>query len=255
MLSILNNKGGVGKTASVANIGEALVYYERKVLLIDLDSQANLTILYQSRGAKIGKRTILQSFRERTGLPMYKVSKNLYLSPSEPSFANIEQEMVGMINREYILSNLIDEVRKDYDYILIDTPPSLGQVVYNAILASNRVYIPLTPEMLPYVGLSNIEQVCDSLSNATRTPVGISGIFFTRVERGTLSEQIMEATRQRFGYKVFNTSIRKNVAIAQANLANESLYDFAPESNGAKDYQTLTREIIEREERAHLVIV
>lgn len=248
VITILNNKGGVGKTTSVANIGEALALMQKRVLLIDTDTQANLTTIYRAHedAPKIGERTILQAFRDRTNLPAYEVMEGVYLAPSTTELAQIEQELVTAIGREYILTDLIDEVRKDYDYILIDTPPSLGQVLYNALLVADEILVPMVPEMLPFMGLSTMEEICANLSKGTHRAVSISGIFFVRVERGSLQAEVMHATRQRYGARVFETFVRKNVAVSQCMLAGNSLYNFAPASYGAIDYKALTAEIIDR---------
>lgn len=247
VISFLNNKGGVAKTSSVCNIGEILSDLGKKVLVIDLDSQTNLTTLLSCRSEEpIGERTILQAFRDRKDLPTYKVRKNLDLTPSSKSFASIDTELSGVIGRERILSDLLEPIRYRYDYILLDCPPSMGQVSYNALLGSDEVYVPIIPETLPLIGLSTIEDMCNTITTSLRVDRTITGIFFTRYEKGNLSRLIEESVRKKYGDIVLKTVIRKNIAIAQTPLAKMSLREFAPKSNGYKDYISLTREIMRR---------
>lgn len=247
IVGILNNKGGVAKTTSVCNIGEILSDLGKKVLVIDLDSQMNLTTLLSCRSEeKIGTRTILQAFRERKDLPTYKVKKNLYLTPSSKNFASIDTELSGVIGRERILSDLLEPMRVEYDFILLDCPPSMGQVAYNCLLCSDEVYIPVIPETLPYMGLNTIEEMCNIITTSLRVDKRITGIFLTRYEKGNLSKIVEESIRSKYGDIVFKTLIRKNIAIAQAPLAKMSLKEYAPTSNGYKDYLSLSKELIKR---------
>lgn len=252
IISILNHKGGVGKTASVANIGEALARMGRTVLLIDLDAQANLTTLYAPRlGVVEIHETILQAFRTRSNLPCYKVTENLYLTPSCLEFAGIEVEMVGKIRSEDILSNLLARDKNGsfawFDYVLIDTPPSLGLITYNALLVADQVLVPLVPEPMALKGLNTISQICRQLTEAVGRQVQINGIFLTRKERGTVQEMVANEARQIYGEDtVLRSAIRKCVAVVQAPLVGKSLFDYAPDCTASLDYQALAREIEQR---------
>lgn len=253
IIAVLNHKGGVGKTSSVANIGEALSRKGKRVLLIDLDAQANLTSLFASRmEEEIGKGSILSAFREaitpggKTHLPRYKVREGLYLTPSVLELAGLDMILSSAMGREYILKRLLDEVRGDFDFILLDTPPSLGIIVYNSLIAADEVLVPLTPETLPYMGLTTIENLCETISSSLSLSVGITGVFFTRVEKGSLQSIVMDEVKKKYGKRVFSTLIRKNISVAQAPLAGESLFDYAPKSNAAEDYRRLSEEIVKR---------
>lgn len=252
-IAVLNHKGGVGKTSSVANIGEVLAKMGKRVLLIDLDAQANLSTLFDNRMEEpIGEKSILSAFRSaitpggKKILPFYKVKENLYLSPSVLDLAGLDMILSSAMGREYILKRLLEDVSGDFDYILLDTPPSLGIIVYNALIAADEVFVPLTPETLPYMGLNTIESLCDTISSSLSLEVGITGVFFTRVEKGSLQSIVIEQVRKRYGERVFSTMIRKNISVAQAPLAGESLFDFAPKSNAAEDYTRLAKEILKR---------
>lgn len=176
---------------------------------------------------------------------MLHIRGNLDLTPSSIDLARAEQDLSGRIAREYILKNLLDEVAGNYDYILLDCPPSLGVVTYNALVASTDLYISLTAEALPYKGLTMLEEVVGELQ-ALNKDLAISGVFITRYNNRNLNNIVAEQIKARYGDKVFNTKIRENIAVAEAPLAGEDIFSYAPESNGAKDYEALADEVLSR---------
>ena len=151
VIAIANHKGGVGKTTSVAAIGAILSEMGKRVLLIDLDAQANLT---SSLLREEQESTIYRALRGDEALPVVKAKENLYLVPSSLELAGIELEHSGRMSREFIIKELIEPVLPEYDYILLDCPPSLGLITINALTASQYLYIPLTAEALPSKGLT-----------------------------------------------------------------------------------------------------
>ena len=243
IIAIANHKGGVGKTTSVANLGVALARKGKRVLLIDLDAQQNLTFFFlKDEEAEV---SIFDALKGTAPLPGLHIRENLDLTPSSIDLARAEQDLNGRIAREYLLKNLLAEAGANYDFILLDCPPSLGVVTYNALVASTDLYITLTAEALPYKGLTMLEEVVGELKALNRE-LCISGVFITRYNNRNLNNIVAEQIRERYGDKVFKTKIRENIAVAEAPLAGEDIFTYAPESNGAKDYEALADEILNR---------
>lgn len=242
IIAVANHKGGVGKTTSVANIGAALARKGKRVLLIDLDAQQNLTFFFLKDEVEA---SVYDALKGEIALPIVHVKENLDLTPSSIDLARAELDLSGRIAREYILKNLLADVAGNYDYILIDCPPSLGIITYNALVAATDLYITLTAEALPLKGLTMLEEVVGELKALNRG-LGISGVFLTRYNNRNLNNIVAEGIRERYGSIVFDTKIRENIALAEAPLTNSDIFTYAPYSNGAKDYEALTEEILSR---------
>ena len=247
IIAVANHKGGVGKTTSVASIGAALSSMGYKVLLVDLDTQANLTSSLLSPDDE--GRTIYEAIREREGLPVIQAKENLFVTPSSLSLAGVELEMASEMSREFILKDLLEPVAPDYDYILLDCPPSLGLIAINAFTAATEVIIPLTAEALPFKGLQMITDSIARTQKRLNPTLKLSGIIITRWEACNLSKMVEEALREKFGEIVFATKIRKNVALAEAPLSKKDILSYASDSNGAKDYRELTAELLQKPNR------
>jgi len=244
IIAVANHKGGVGKTTSVANIGAALARKGKRVLLIDLDAQQNLTFFFLKDEAEA---SVYDALKGEIALPIVHVKENLDIIPSSIDLARAELDLSGRIAREYILKNLLADVAGNYDYILLDCPPSLGIITYNALVAATDLYITLTAEALPLKGLTMLEEVVGELK-ALNKGLGISGVFLTRYNNRNLNNIVEEEIRERYGSKVFSTKIRENIALAEAPLINGDIFTYAPDSNGARDYEALTEEIIRKYE-------
>lgn len=242
IIAVANHKGGVGKTTSVANIGAALARKGKRTLLIDLDAQQNLTFFFLKDEAEV---SVYDALTGKAALPILQVRENLYLTPSSIDLARAELDLSARIAREGILKNLLAEVAGDYDFILLDCPPSLGIVTYNALVAATDLFITLTAEALPYKGLTMLEEVVEEIKALNRD-LSISGVFITRYNNRNLNNIVVEQIRERYGSKVFDTKIRENIALAEAPLEGVDIFEYAPDSNGAKDYESLTDEIISR---------
>lgn len=246
IIAIANHKGGVGKTTSTANIGSALAMQGKKVLLIDLDAQANLTATLV-KPEEEPEQTIYEAMTGKTNsLPIHTIRENLDIVVSSLDMASIELELANKMSREFILKDLIEPVTMRYDYILLDCPPLLGLVTINALVCANSLYIPLTAEALPTKGLAMLTDVLQTIKKRPNPKLELDGIIITRYENCKLSNQIEASLRKTFGNSVFLTKIRKNVAIAEAPLMCTDVITYAPESNGAKDYKLLTQEIINK---------
>ncbi len=244
IISLLNHKGGVGKTTSAINIGAGLVELGQKVLLIDLDPQANLTL---SLGIPRQKITIYESIRGESELVPYTAKEGMDVITSSLDLSGAEMELINEAGREYILQELFQPVLEEYDYIIIDCPPSLGLLTLNALTTSHYVYIPLQTEFLALQGLTKIKQVIDKVRFRLNKQLQIGGVIATMYDaRKVLNRDVVATIQKYFGDKVFNTLIRDNVTLAEAPAQRMDIFSYAKSSNGAKDYLNLCKEILER---------
>ena len=244
IISLLNHKGGVGKTTSAINIGAGLVELGQKVLLIDLDPQANLTL---SLGIPRQKYTIYESIRGESELVPFTVKEGMDVITSSLDLSGAEMELINEAGREYILQELFQPVLEEYDYIIIDCPPSLGLLTLNALTTSDYVYIPLQTEFLALQGLTKIKQVIDKVRFRLNKKLQIGGVIATMYDaRKVLNRDVVATIQKYFGDKVFKTLIRDNVTLAEAPAQRKDIFSYAKSSNGAKDYLSLCKEIMER---------
>ena len=247
IISLLNHKGGVGKTTSAINIGAGLVELGKKVLLIDLDPQANLTL---SLGIPRQKYTIYEALRGESELVPYEYKKGMDVIISTLDLSGAEMELINEAGREFILRELFDAVVDDYDFIIIDCPPSLGLLTLNALTSSHYVYIPLQTEFLAMQGLAKIKQVIDKVRFRLNKKLEIGGVIATMYDnRKILNRDVVDTIRKFFGEKVFDTLIRDNVALAEAPAQRKDIFAYSKSSPGAKDYLALCKEILKRTEQ------
>ena len=244
VISLLNHKGGVGKTTSAINIGAGLVELGKKVLLLDLDPQANLSL---SLGIPRQKSTIYEALRGESELVPYTVKEGLDVVTSTLDLSGAEMELINEAGREYILRELLEVVIEDYDYVIIDCPPSLGLLTLNALTSSTYVYIPLQTEFLALQGLTKIKQIIDKVKFRLNKKLSIGGVIATMYDhRKVLNRDVVETIRKFFGEKVFKTYIRDNVALAEAPAQRKDIFAYNRKSPGAQDYLALSKEIVER---------
>ena len=247
VITIANHKGGIGKTTSTASIGDALAILGKKVLLIDLDAQQNLTFMItKSTEPEV---SIYDTLVRNAPLTITNIRKNLDLVPASLELARAEIDMSSKIAREGILRSALEKYVADYDYILLDCPPALGVVTTNALVASDKLYIPMTAEALPMKGLAMLDDVVDEVRQRVNPNLELGAVFFTRFNNRNLNKEVERMVFQRYGEKVFKTKIRENIALAEMPLSGQSIFEYNPKSNGAMDYKALAEEIIEREER------
>jgi chromosome partitioning protein len=243
-IAFCNHKGGVGKTTSTASIGVAMARQGKKVLLVDLDGQANLTGIFVSP-EKVDK-SIYDALVDKQPLPIYHIEDNLDLVPSDLNMSAAEVKMSGLFNREMRLTHILAKVKNNYDYVLIDCPPSLGVVTINAFFAADDIYVPISPEILPLKGMMMIENVLEDLRES-KPELAITGVFITRFDsRKNINKAVEEEVRKQYADVIFNTHIRDNVSLSEAPGANCSIFDYDTKSKGAQDYLDLTKEILAR---------
>ncbi len=253
VVSLLNHKGGVGKTTSTINLGAALVILGKKVLLVDLDPQSNLTI---SLGIPRQRYTIYEALRGEAELMPVSYKPNLDVITSSLDLSGAEMELINEAGREFILRELLAQVSSAYDYILIDCPPSLGLLTLNALTSSRYVLIPLQTEFLAVQGLAKIKQVIDKVRLRLNTQMEMAGVIATMYDsRRVLNRDVVDIIHKYFGDKVFNTYIRDNIALAEAPAQRKDIFEYSPKSTGAQDYLELAREFLARVENAAAVPV
>lgn len=245
IIAIANHKGGVGKTTTTACLGVALSLLEgKRVLIVDLDAQANLTSFFVNTDIEC---CIYDALTGKAPLPIHKeVKPNLDIVPASLELARAEVDLSARIARERILATLLQPYVEEYDYILLDCPPSLGIITTNALVASSQVFIPLTAEALPLKGLKMLEDIISEVQNTINPALKIGGVIITRYNHRKLNKVIFEAISARYKDIVFKTKIRENIVIAETPIRGGDIFEIAPESNGAFDYRELSREVIAR---------
>lgn len=243
-IAFTNQKGGVGKTTSTINVGAGLCREGKKVLLVDLDPQANLT--YSLRvGSKKLDTSIYDVMKGGADPRDTIISHNGFdILPSSIDLSGAEMEFANEPARENILKNKLKPFYDEYDYILIDCPPNLGLLTLNAFTAVKEIFIVLQSEYLALHGLSKLMDVIKVVKERLNPDIEITGIICTLFDgRKNLNKEVVDHIKDYFGEKVFDTVIRDNVALAEAPSHHKTIFEYDPNSHGAKDYQALAAEI------------
>lgn len=244
IIAFANHKGGVGKTTSTASVGSILASKGYKVLLIDLDAQANLT--YSMKHLPDVYQSIYNILVFKESPQPYNVSKNLDLIASSQELAMVDIQLSSVIARERVLSRALSPIKENYDFILIDCPPSLGVLTLNACTFATDIIIPLIAEVLPFKGLAMINEFISNVRECLNPEAHVSGVLITRWEKTKLTSGIEQELRSSWGDLIFKTKIRKNVTIAEAPLESSNIIEYAPKSNGAVDYISFSEELLNR---------
>lgn len=244
IIAIINHKGGTGKTTSTLNIGAGLARVNKKVLLVDIDPQSNLT---EGLGLRDVKVSIYDSIKNDTALPVTNIAENLDIVPSSLDLLGAEIELVSRLGREMILKRLLKDVAQNYDYVLIDCAPALGMLTVNALVAADTVMIPLEAEYFAYRGIDRLVSIIADVRTHYNENLTIGGVFITKINpRRVITEQITGSIKKYFNDKLFDTSIRINVALVEAQLKGVDIFEYAPQSNASLDYANLVDEILEK---------
>jgi len=249
IIALTNQKGGVGKTTSVTNIGAGLCKLGQKVLLIDLDPQAHLTYSLGFTAHEIEK-TVYQLLKaEEPAESTIQKRNGIHLIPANIDLSGAEIELISVAGREFLLKeNLVNLLNGNYyDYILLDCPPSLGLLTLNALTTATEVFIPLQTEYLALNGLSKLLQTINVVKKRLNPGIEITGIIATRYDgRKKLNNEVVNKIREHFGDKLFPTLIRDNVSLAEAPSFGMTIFEYKPDSNGATDYLSICQEILNR---------
>lgn len=238
-----NHKGGVGKTTSALNISAAFARAGRRVLMVDLDAQANLTA--SATSAHI-TATTYGTLAEGAPLPRIDIAESLQLAPAGQELANAEAVLCRRAGNGAVLRNALLRERERYNDIILDCPPAVGIITQAAIFAADVVCVPLTAEALPFAGLASLLRLVGDITEATGTRKRLA-IFATRWQaRGNLRGQVWAGVEARHGADVCATKVRECIKLAEAQLMRQSVFMYAPTCNGAKDYAALAEELLRR---------
>ncbi|RYE14732.1 MAG: ParA family protein [Rickettsiales bacterium] len=240
-ISLSNHKGGVGKTTSTINISAALNQMGKKVLMIDLDPQANLT---QSLGIKNPILTIYDALKGNSKVKPLTILKGFDLIPSTLDLSAAEIELSGEAGREYILKEVLQPFSSSYDYIMIDCPPSLGLLTINAFTTSDEVIIPVQAQFLATQGMTKLIEIIEKIQKRLNKSLKLGGVVITQFDsRKVLNRNVVEMINEHFSNRVFNSKIRDNISLAEAPAMSLDIFRYNPKSNGAEDYMSLAKEI------------
>jgi len=255
VISIANQKGGVGKTTTAINLGASLAVLEKKVLIIDADPQANATsgTGFDTKKVKTSIYECLIEDADPNKIILNSEIENLDLIPSHIDLVGAEIEMLNMNEREYMLKNVIKQVHDLYDYILIDCSPSLGLITVNALTAADSVILPVQCEYFALEGLGKLLNTINIIQRGLNPDLDIEGFLLTMYDaRLRLSNQVVDEVRKHFQQMVFETIIQRNIKLSEAPSFGKPAVLYDAESRGAVSYLNLAREILQKNEETLL---
>src|SRR5215208_11254 len=249
VIAIANQKGGVGKTTTAINLSAALAKSGKKVLLIDLDPQGNSSLSFLDN--KVIEQSIYDLLTDSNASPEDIIKPTSIagsdVMPSRINLAKFESKLIGEFDAPFRLKDRIDGLIKIYDYILIDTPPTLGLITVNALVASDYVLVPIQPSYFALEGTDDLLETVEKIKARPNPRLQVLGVVITLLDkRTTLARDIQEQIRTVFGDKVFSTVISKSVRLEESPAYKETIFTFAPTSSGAHEYSSLCDEVMSR---------
>lgn len=250
IIAIANQKGGVGKTTTAINLAAALASKGHKTLLLDLDPQANSSMsfldIHQLNGS------IYDALTDQ-GVPLSQILRsaeripNLEVAPSTIALAKIEAKLIGELDSHYRLKDILQEIVDRFEYVVIDTPPTLGIITVNALVAATHVLIPIQASYFALEGTDDLLETIDKIKQRANPQLQILGALITLYDKRTLlAKDIHDQIQRVFGVKVFKTVITKSVRLEESPAYRESIFTFAPRSTGAYEYYRLSEEVLSR---------
>ena len=252
IISIINQKGGVGKTTTAVNLSASVGAMGKKVLLVDIDPQGNSTSGFGVNKRNIEKSTYDMlingaSAKECTVVTKFK---NVSILPSDMNLAGAEVEMIAIENRESLLKKALLEVWGEYDYIFLDCPPSLGIITINALCASDTFLVPMQCEYYSLEGLAQLISTVRQVKRLYNPHIEMEGVLFTMYDRLNLTQQVASEVKRAFPQKVYSTAIPKNVRLSEAPSFGEPAMYYDRSSKGARAYEDFAKEFIKKSERS-----
>ena len=250
IIAITNQKGGVGKTTTSLNLSAALAFMGKSTLLVDMDPQGHSTIscVMDPQSITMSLYDVLIKNEEKIENVILKSTiPGLDVAISKISMAKLEPSLLGEIDGHYRLKDTLETVKKKYEFILIDTPPTLGLITLNSLVAADRILIPIQASYLSLEGTDDLLETIEKVKKVTNPSLEIIGVAITMHDRRTnISKDAVDRIKKVFGRKVFRTIISKSVKLEESPAYKESIFTFAPYSVGAKQYQQLAEELIKR---------
>lgn len=249
VLALVNQKGGVGKTTTCVNLAAFLARKGKKVLLIDIDPQGNATsgLGFDKNELENTVYDVLINETDFTEVIIDTGRKNLHLAPANIQLAGAEIELVNVVSRETRLRKSLNEIKNDFDFILMDCPPSLGLLTLNALTAADGVLVPIQGEYYALEGVTQLMETINLVKKSLNPKLSIFGVIVTMFDSRTqLAHQVANEVRKYFGNKVFRTIIPRNVRLSEAPSYGKSILEYDIKSKGAECYDSLAKEVIKR---------
>jgi len=249
VLSVANQKGGVGKTTTSINLAAAIALKKRKTLLIDLDPQSNATIAFFD--AKEIQSTMYDVFADRS-VEMAKIirptkDENLFVAPARLALARLEQQLAGQFDAPFKLKDSLTPILKDFEFVVIDTPPALGILTVNALVASTHLLVPIQAAYFAIEGTDDLLETYARIRARPNPDLKVLGVVITLFDKRTnISRDTHEQIRAVFGNALFKTRISKNVRLEESPAYKETVFSYAPKSSGAEEYKKLAQEVLQR---------
>lgn len=246
IIAIINQKGGSGKTTTTVNLGGYLASFNKKVLVLDLDPQANTTIHLGLKPHEIEKNIydVMTDGASINSIIKKTEVESLDICPANINLSGVEIELAGIVGREMVLKDALDDTIRNYDYIVMDCPPSLSLLTINALTVAKEIIIPVQTEFFALEGMGKLINTVEIVKQRLNRDLKITGILPTMFDgRTNLSKEVIEKINEYFGNKVYKTKIRKNIKLAEASSHGKPILLYDPRSSGAEDYEAFSKEV------------